>query len=114
MSSRSTATAKSNALRAPKNTRGAKADKALKPLLFNFRAEDTITSVTRDTLKLISETLGLTETQTMHFALAKLRREVLPKYELDDGPVSEATLRTIRRLVPQDDFRPTQSLFKRS
>lgn len=70
-------------------------------------------SVTRDTLKMIAETLGLTETQTMHFAMAKLRREVLPKYELDDGPVSAGTLRTIRRLVDQEDFTPTQSLFRR-
>ena len=91
----------------------AKPTKGLKPILFNFRPDDTLTSVTRETLKLIAETLGLTETQTMHFALAKLRREVLPKYELDDGPVSEGTLKTIRRLVPQDDFSPTQSLFQR-
>lgn len=94
-------------------TQKVKRTKGLKPILFNFRPEDTLTSVTRETLKLIAETLGLTETQTMHFALAKLRREVLPKYELDDGPVSEGTLRTIRRLVPQDDFTPTQSLFQR-
>lgn len=91
-----------------------KASKALSPILLNFRPVDTLTSVTRDTLKLIAETLGLTETQTMHFALAKLRREVLPKYELDDGPVSEGTLRAIRRLVPQGGFTPTQSLFRRT
>ena len=95
------------------HARKPKPTKDLKPILFNFRPEDTLTSVTRETLKLIAEALGLTETQTMHFALAKLRREVLPKYELDDGPVSEGTLRTIRRLVPQDDFTPTQSLFQR-
>lgn len=82
-------------------------------LLFNFRPEDTLTSVTRESLKMMSDSLGLTETQTVHFALAKLRREVLPRYELDDGPVSEATLKAIRRLVPQDDFAPTQSLFAR-
>ena len=88
--------------------------KSVKPILFNPRPHDTQTSISRDTLKLVAETLGLTETQTMHFALAKLRREVLPKYELDDGPVSEKTLRTIRKLVDQQDFEPTQSLFGRA
>lgn len=88
-----------------------KTETGIKPILFNPRPKDTQTSVSRGTLKLIAETLGLTETQTMHFALARLRSEVLPKYELDDGPVSEATLRAIRKQVPQDDYRPTQSLF---
>lgn len=87
--------------------------KSLQPLLVNFRDQDTLTSVTRETLRLIAKALGLTETQTVHFALAKLRREVLPKYALDDGPVSDKTLRTIRKLVPQGDFTPTQSLFSR-
>ena len=85
--------------------------KSIKPILFNPRPHDTLTSISRETLKLIAETLGLTETQTMHFALAKLRREVLPKYELDDGPVSASTLRSIRKLVDQREFKPTRSLF---
>lgn len=88
--------------------------KSIKPILFNPRPHDTLTSISRDTLKLVAETLGLTETQTMHFALAKLRREVLPKYELDDGPVSEGTLKSIRKLVDQREFHPTKSLFGRT
>ena len=85
--------------------------KSIRPILFNPRPHDTLTSISRDTLKLVAQTLGLTETQTMHFALAKLRREVLPKYELDEGPVSEGTLKSIRKLVNQREFIPTSSLF---
>ena len=85
--------------------------KSVRPILFNPRPHDTLTSISRDTLKLVAQTLGLTETQTMHFALAKLRREVLPKYELDEGPVSEGTLKSIRKLVNQREFIPTSSLF---
>ena len=41
---------------------------SVRPILFNPRPHDTLTSISRDTLKLVAQTLGLTETQTMHFA----------------------------------------------
>lgn len=47
-----------------------------KPLLLNFK-EETLTTVSRKSLKELAKTLGFDETQTVLFALARLRDEVL-------------------------------------
>ena len=47
-----------------------------KKLLFQFK-EDTITTVSRETLSEVAQTLGFNETQTLHFAVARLRDQVL-------------------------------------
>ena len=49
---------------------------AQKPLLLNFKHE-SLTTVSRKTLKELAEKLGFDETQTVLFALARLRDEVL-------------------------------------
>ena len=43
-------------------------------LLFRFRAKDTVSGVSRETLMKLSDILGYTETQVIHMALAKLAR----------------------------------------
>lgn len=47
-----------------------------KALLFKFK-ENTVTTVSRETLSEVARTLGFNETQTLHFAVARLRDEVL-------------------------------------
>ena len=49
----------------------------------------------------LSDTLGYTETQVMHMALAKLAKEVIPAYEADEGDLTEKQLSAIRKAVPQ-------------
>ena len=49
---------------------------AQKPLLLNFKTE-SLTTVSRKSLKEMAKKLGFDETQTVLFALARLRDEVL-------------------------------------
>jgi len=66
-------------------------------LLLRFRAKDTPFGVTRDTLKALANELDITETQVIHLALSKLAEEVLPAYELDDGPLTPHQLAAVRK-----------------
>lgn len=91
--------------------RKTKATSVSKALLLTFGRADTATSMSRSTLRHIAKTLGLTERRTIHLALAKLLQGMLPTYEPDDGPLSDETLETIRRLVPQGNYKPNKSLF---
>ena len=58
------------------------------------RYGDTRYGVTRSTVKSLAEELQVSETQVVHLALSKLAEEVLPAYELDDGPLTAAQLNT--------------------
>jgi len=58
-------------------------------LLLKFKSRDTTAGVTRRTLKVVAESLGLSETMVVHHALAALAKDVLPAYEMDDGPLSK-------------------------
>jgi hypothetical protein len=51
------------------------------PLTLNFK-DDTLTTVSRPMLRAMASKLGFNETQTVLYALARLRDEVI----LDDGP----------------------------
>lgn len=48
---------------------------ARKPFMVNFK-EDTLTTVSRATVRALSDKLGFNETQTVLYALARLRDEV--------------------------------------
>ena len=37
--------------------------------------------------------------QLVQYALARLRAEVLPAYEADDGPLSAATIKKLKKLM---------------
>ena len=65
--------------------------------------------VSRATVSRLAEQLGYTETQVMHYALKRLAKEVLPSYELDDGELSAAQLKAIKRLEPQGRVRSVKS-----
>jgi len=51
-------------------------------LKLNFK-EDTLTTVSRDALRAMAKKLGFNETQTVLFALARLRDEVFNDEELE-------------------------------
>jgi hypothetical protein len=57
-------------------------------LLLKFKTTTTASGVSRETLKAIAEELGMNETATVHLAISKLGKEVLPNYEADEGPLS--------------------------
>lgn len=72
-------------------------------LLLNFALSEAAFAVTRETVKALRERLGFSnETQVVQYALATLRDSVMPRYEADDGPVSEPMLRHIRKVVSQE------------
>ena len=68
-----------------------------KKLLVGFRETDNRFGVTRATLARLAETLGLNETQVVHYALSQLARTELPAYEPDDGPLTKRELQAIQK-----------------
>jgi len=73
-------------------------------ILLRYRDRDTAYGVTRKTTIRLAKTLGLSETQVIHVALANLARQTLPRYEPDDGPLTDEQMDAIRKLVPQRGF----------
>jgi hypothetical protein len=72
-------------------------------LLLNFVPNEATHAVTRKTVKALRERLGFSnETQVIQYALAALRDSVMPRYAPDEGPVPDAMLRHIRKIVNQD------------
>jgi len=80
-------------------------------ILLRYRDKDTAYGVTRKTTTRLAQTLGLSETQVVHVALASLARQTLPRYEPDDGPLTPEQLAAIDKLVPQGRFKPSKRLF---
>lgn len=78
-------------------------------IAFRYRPVDSTTGVTRKTAKRLAEHLGVDETQVIHRALRELAVRVLPQYEPDDGPLSAAQVRQIRKRVPQGTKRSIRS-----
>ena len=70
-------------------------------LLLKFRARDTRTGVTRGTVKALAQELGLNETQVIHMALSRLAADVLPAYAPDDGPLTAAQVKALRKDADQ-------------
>jgi hypothetical protein len=73
-------------------------------ILLRYRDKDTAYGVTRRTTTRLADTLGLSETQVVHVALANLARQTLPRYEADNGPLTDEQYAVIERLVPQKGF----------
>ena len=57
-------------------------------LLVKFRSKNTQFGVTRETVKALARKLDVNETQVIHMALSKFASDLLPAYELDDGPLT--------------------------
>ena len=88
------------------------AAKTTDKMLLQFRAKESANAVSRRTVRKMAEMLGFNETETALFALARLRDQLLPAYEPDEGPLSPQVIRAIKQRVPQDDYQPTKSLFE--
>jgi len=80
-------------------------------ILLRYRDKDTAYGVTRKTTTRLAETLGLSETQVVHVALAALARQTLPRYEADNGPLTRQQMDEIRRLQPPGRMKVKESLF---
>jgi hypothetical protein len=78
-------------------------------IAFRYRSVDSATGVTRETAKRLAEYLGVDETQAIHRALHELAVKVLPQYEADDGPLTSAQVRQIKKRVPQGGKRSVRS-----
>ena len=78
-------------------------------IAFRYRPTDSLTGVTRETAKRLAESLGVDETQAIHLALRELAIKLLPQYEADDGPLTAAQLRQIKKRVPQGSKRSVRS-----
>jgi hypothetical protein len=79
-------------------------------IAFRYRTIDSPSGVTRKTAKRLAEHLGVDETQAIHQALHELAARVLPQYEQDDGPLSAAQVRQIKKRVPQSTKRAVRSM----
>ena len=78
-------------------------------IAFRYRATDSATGVTRETTKRLAAQLGVDETQAIHMALHSLAVKLLPQYEADDGPLTSAQVRQIKKLEPQGGKRLVRS-----
>lgn len=80
--------------------------------LLRYRKIDSLTGVTRSTVQRLANHLGVDETSAILLALREFALKHLPRYEADDGPLTEAQLRRIRRLAPSTrKVRVASSLF---
>ena len=59
-----------------------------KTLLFKFK-DDTVTTVSHETFSEVARTLGFNETQTLHFAIARLRDEILSRERSESADAEE-------------------------
>ena len=80
-------------------------------ILLRYRDKDTAFGVTRKTASRLAQTLGLSETQVIHVALANFARQTLPRYEADNGPLTRQQMDEIRRLQPPGRMKVKESLF---
>lgn len=78
-------------------------------IAFRYRTTDSTSGVTRDTAKRLAQRLGVDETQVIHLALHEMAVKLLPQYEADEGPLTAAQLRQIKKRVPQDKKRSIRS-----
>lgn len=78
-------------------------------IAFRYRTVDSTTGVTRETAKRVAERLGVDETQAIHMALHEMAVKLLPQYEADDGPLTVAQVRQIKKLVLRGKKRSVRS-----
>ncbi|NVE01766.1 hypothetical protein [Massilia sp. BJB1822] len=66
-------------------------------IAFHYRSVDSAAGISRETAQRLAKHLDMDETQIIHHALSELARRVLPQYEADDGPLSDAQLAQIKQ-----------------
>lgn len=75
--------------------------------MLNFK-EDTMTTASRSSLRAVSRKLGFNETQTVLYALARLRDEVLTGEDIK--PLTQAHHRAIAKAAPRGQGKVIGSL----
>lgn len=80
-------------------------------ILLRYRDKDSAFGVSRDTALKLADTLGVSETQVVHVALAHLARQTLPRYEIDNGPLTDEQMDEIRRLQPSGRMKTRERLY---
>lgn len=84
---------------------------AASSILLRYRDTDSDYGVSRATTTRLAQTLGLSETQVIHVALATFARQALPQYEPDNGPLTAAQKKAVERLQPSGRMKVKDSLF---
>ncbi len=77
-------------------------------ILLRYREKDSALGVSRETATRLAESLGVSETQVIHVALAQLARQTLPRYEVDNGPLTDEQYIAIAKQIPQEGFTSTR------
>jgi len=80
-------------------------------ILLRYRDKDSAYGVYRATAVMLADTLGVSETQVIHVALVHLANQTLPRYEIDNGPLTEEQMDEIRRLQPAGRMKTRERLF---
>ncbi|MCL4182081.1 MAG: hypothetical protein KJ011_01375 [Burkholderiaceae bacterium] len=78
-------------------------------IAFRYCSVDSAIGVTRETAKRLAAHLGVDEMQAIHRALRELAVRVLPQQEADDGPLTAAQVRQIRKRAVQGAKRSVRS-----
>ena len=86
-------------------------DRLRQGIVFRFRDTDTRFGVSRRTTTRLAKQLGMTETEVIHFAVARLAREQLPAYAPDDAALTAKQVKRIKQMEPQGRMRTVESLF---
>lgn len=81
---------------------------APKKFLFQLRSLDNEFGVSEETFIRLMAELSLNQTELVHKALRNLAKQVLPAYEQDDGPLSDAQQLAIKKQsgldISEDDL----------
>jgi hypothetical protein len=80
-------------------------------ILLRYRDKDSPYGVSRATAVKLADSLGVSETQVIHVALAHLAKQTLPRYEIDNGPLTDEQMDEIRRLQPAGRMKTRERLF---
>ena len=78
-------------------------------IAFRYRGADSSAGVTRQTAKRMAKALGVDETQVIHLALREMAVRILPQYEPDDGPLTEAQVKQIQKAAGPVSRGPVRS-----
>lgn len=75
---------------------------APKKFLFQLRARDNEYGVSEETFNRLMDQLALNQTELVHKALRYLAHNVLPAYELDNGPLTDAQHAAIAKMTDME------------
>jgi hypothetical protein len=83
-------------------------------LLVKFKSKDSPYAVSRDTLKTLAEEMAVSETAVVHLALSRFAKEMLPAYEMDEGPLTPDDIAHVRQaaqpMLPKGNVATNRSL----